>query len=151
MKVKVPRDIVNKTIEQLQVAGKKAHECMVLWLGERDGRLILVRKLFIPVQRATSVSLQIPPSAVQRLFDELRKERYMIAAQVHSHPREAFHSEADDCLALPRHEGAISLVLPHFGQFTSLSSFLRDAVCYRLSKDNVWEETNVDDNVEIGY
>lgn len=151
MKVIVPADIVKRTIEQIQIAGEKTRECMVLWLGERDGQSVTVRELLVPIQIATRVSLDIPRSGVEKIFDELRKRRYMIAAQVHSHPHDAFHSEADDCLALPRHEGAISLVLPEFGLHMSLSSFLAESACYRLSRNDVWEEAHVRDNVEILY
>jgi len=44
----------------------------------------------------------------------------MVAAQVHSHPDEAFHSKGDDEWAIVRHEGALSIVVP-----TSRGTYLR--------------------------
>jgi hypothetical protein len=35
---------------------------------------------------------------------------------VHSHPREAYHSHADDRYAIVTAEGGFSLVVPNFGQ-----------------------------------
>lgn len=64
-----------------------------------------------------------------------------IAAQVHSHPQEAFHSSADDTWAIVRHEGALSLVVPYFAQRTTDTSFLADQKTYRLDALNRW--TNI--------
>ena len=66
----------------------------------------------------------IPPEGMTALYAELRHKRLMVAAQVHSHPQEAFHSKADDRWAIVRHEGALSLVVPHFAQATTLDRFL---------------------------
>jgi len=38
-----------------------------------------------------------------------------LIAQVHSHPTEAYHSEADDRFAIVTAEGGLSLVVPNFG------------------------------------
>jgi proteasome lid subunit RPN8/RPN11 len=73
------------------------------------------------------------------VFDELRSERLMIVAQVHSHPGDAFHSEADDEWAIVRHEGAYSIVVPRFARGVSVRSFVQDAAVYKLSAEDVWE------------
>lgn len=64
----------------------------------------------------------------------------MVAAQVHSHPREAFHSKADDRWAIVRHEGALSLVVPNFAIGTMVSTFLDDTKVYRFSASAQWVE-----------
>jgi hypothetical protein len=68
----------------------------------------------------------------------LRDRDLMVAAQVHTHPHEAFHSAADDRWAIVRHVGALSLVLPDFAQKTSIDSFLNEAAVFRLSDRNEW-------------
>ena len=62
----------------------------------------------------------------------------MIAAQVHSHPEEAFHSKADDAWAIVRHINALSLVLPRFALETNLNSFVDDTKTYQLNPNNCW-------------
>jgi hypothetical protein len=39
-----------------------------------------------------------------------------LIAQVHSHPNEAYHSEADDEYAIVTAEGGLSFVVPNFGK-----------------------------------
>jgi proteasome lid subunit RPN8/RPN11 len=75
------------------------------------------------------------------LHDELRRERLMVAAQVHSHPGEAFHSYADDRWAIVRHEGALSLVVPDFALQTQVDNFLDQTKVFRFSETAKWLET----------
>jgi hypothetical protein len=62
----------------------------------------------------------------------------MIAAQIHTHPKRAFHSAADDKWAIVRHTGALSLVIPHFALRTSRASFRADTAVFALSPQNKW-------------
>ena len=64
----------------------------------------------------------------------------LIAAQVHSHPEEAFHSQADDNWAILRHLGALSIVVPYFANQTSVGNFLRQVAIFRLNDANQWRE-----------
>jgi hypothetical protein len=41
-------------------------------------------------------------------------ERYV--SRIHSHPQNAFHSPTDDANPAITHEGALSIVVPHFGR-----------------------------------
>jgi Na+-transporting NADH:ubiquinone oxidoreductase subunit NqrA len=74
------------------------------------------------------------------LYAELRRRRLLVAAQVHSHPREAFHSKADDRWAIVRHEGALSLVVPNFASGTTLLNFLDKTKVYQFSALAEWIE-----------
>ena len=64
----------------------------------------------------------------------------MVAAQIHSHPHEAFHSEADDTWAIVRHEGAFSLVVPRFAADTTLDNFLDHTKVFQFSQRSTWDE-----------
>ena len=64
----------------------------------------------------------------------------MIAAQVHTHPFEAFHSEADDRWAIVRHVGAVSLVVPYFATTTTPDNFLDQIALFSLDANNQWIE-----------
>lgn len=131
---------VVETLKELQGGGQKGCERVVLWLGVRSEGNIEVREVYAPEQYAESDFFRISRGAMADLLRHLRESRYFIAAQVHSHPYEAFHSHVDDQWAIVRHEGALSLVLPDFGLKTTPDSFVNDAAVFQLSADNKWLE-----------
>lgn len=132
--------MVKDTLAVLRAAGKRSRECGVLWLGTRKGDRVRIKEAYRPEQYTESRMFYYPPSSMAALRQKLVQERYMIGAQVHSHPREAYHSLADDGGAIVGHRGALSLVVPDFGLRTQLTSFLVDTKVYRLSGENRWIE-----------
>lgn len=132
--------VLASSLEILQKAGRAHREGVVLWLGSRTSTAITVVEPFEPVQIASEDFFQLPRESVVALFDVLRARGLMVAAQVHSHPAEAFHSAADDRWAIVRHVGALSLVLPYFARNITVASFLEDAAVFRLSPENDWCE-----------
>ena len=143
--VTISSALVNKTLAQLQSVGRQRSEHVLLWLGKRENGNISINRLWIPEQRAGRDFFEIPSRSMQALFDELRRDRLMVAAQVHTHPREAFHSWADDTWAIVRHAGALSLVLPYFALKTTPQDFVRDAAVFVLSQENEWLEVSATD------
>src|SRR5262245_33839045 len=140
MIVRCSTDVVSETLAHLQIEGRRERECVVLWLARRSANSIDVEAAFRPIQFARSDIFRIPPKGMDALRDELRRTRLMVAAQVHSQPREAFHSQADDDWAIVRHEGALSLVVPNFASDISTDNFLDNAKVYRFSVDAEWQQ-----------
>ena len=138
--VVVPAPVVAKTLLELRGAGTENRERVVLWLGARSGNYVNVSEAFVPLQEAEEDYFRIPPRGMSELLSHLHQNRLMTAAQVHSHPGHAFHSEADDRWAVVRHEGALSLVVPFFGLNTTEETFTGDAAVFQLSKSNRWLE-----------
>jgi hypothetical protein len=136
----VSASIISETLSELQAVGRRQSECVVLWLGVRDGTGIKVKSVWKPAQEADSDFFRIPESSMDELMKELRTRRYMIAAQVHTHPQRAFHSSADDTWAIVRHLGALSLVIPYFAQRTTGRTFTTDTAVFVLSPGNEWLE-----------
>ena len=139
MLVVCPPQSIEPTLDHLREAGRRNSECVVLWLGQRGEREVEVREVFRPQQLAKSDVFRIPPPSMQQLHEHLRKNRLMVAAQVHSHPHKAFHSEADDRWAIIRHEGALSLVVPYFASTTTTANFLGQTMVYRFSPSAEWK------------
>jgi hypothetical protein len=131
---------IEETLRILRASGERNSEGIVLWLGRRGLDGISVEKVWCPPHRAGTLFFEIPEAAMTQLFKELRGSRQMIAAQVHSHPRKAFHSKADDDLAVVRHVGALSLVVPYFARDTDVESFSEDAASFVLTTSNEWTE-----------
>ena len=140
MLVRCPSALVQTTLIQLREAGQAGCECAVLWLGRRDGGSVRIENAYRPLQTAKADMFHIPPPGMTALHAELRRHRYMVAAQVHSHPRQAFHSKADDQWAIVRHEEALSLVVPNFAIGTTVATFLDDTKVYRFSAATQWVE-----------
>ena len=149
MKIRITTGILTKTIEKLQSIGKLGREYMIFWLGIREGETIIIKEVYVPFQLTSRISIQIPEKGMSELFAHLRKNRYMLEAQVHIHPKQAFHSHADDFLAIVKHKGALSLVLPWFGLKTTPDTFLEDTACYMFTEDGRWEETNSKNHIEV--
>lgn len=140
MLVTCPVSLVDTTLSNLHEAGRRRCECVLLWLGRRDADAITIVEAYRPLQAAKEDMFHIPPEGMTALHDHLRRQRFMVAAQVHSHPLRAFHSQADDRWAIVRHEGALSLVVPNFARDTTVSNFLDQAKIYRFSADARWVE-----------
>ena len=136
--VSCPQRVVDETIGHLKEAGAVQRECLVLWLARRlDDRMNVVIA-HRPEQRAWRDRFIVEAAEVASLKELLRKKRLMIAAQVHSHPKEAFHSFADDEGAFIRHQGALSFVIPYFGRDSSVATFLEEAALFELRQGNRW-------------
>ncbi len=126
------------TLDILKCSGKLNHEGIAFWLGRHDGNLTYIEEVYEPIHTARADYFHIPPKSMQDLQGTLRSKRLMIAAQIHSHPQEAFHSKADDDWAIIRHLNAVSIVLPYFAKQTTPESFFADAVVFQLSPANQW-------------
>lgn len=131
--------VVANTLRFLQASGEQEHEGIVLWLGVRAGSTIQIKNVYQPAHRAEADMFHIPSASMLQLKEYLRKNRLFVAAQVHSHPLEAFHSSADDKWAIVRHVGALSIVIPYFARQTTPATFFENIAVFRLSQSNEWE------------
>ena len=136
----IPMPVLDLTVASLRAAGTRRSEGVVLWLARSDGDTVAVCEAYVPDYSAASDFFYISPPSMSRLLGHLGRTETMIAAQVHSHPKEAFHSSADDRWAIVRHEGALSLVLPRFAMDTNAANFMGHVAAFRLDAQNEWIE-----------
>jgi hypothetical protein len=137
--LRCPTSAVETTLAHLRVAGRDLKECVVLWLTARPVVLgAIVVEAYRPEQQAAVDRFRISPAAMTALMSHLRTRKLGLAAQVHSHPRRAFHSRADDKWAVVRHEGALSVVVPHFAEGVDIENFLDRIALFSLSADDRW-------------
>lgn len=139
--LRCPASVVDKTLQSLREAGGRGTECVVLWLSRRpvspDHPIV---EAFVPEQNVAVDFFRVPPSGMDALMRHLRTNKLALAAQVHSHPAEAYHSLADDQWAIMRHEGALSLVVPYFAANTTPANFTQKIASFRLSAADRWLE-----------
>ena len=67
----------------------------------------------------------------------LYENKMKLIAQIHSHPSEAYHSEADDRFPIVDTYGGVSIVVPDFA--TGIIT-LNDWAIYRLSLNKTWDK-----------
>lgn len=138
--VTITRAQIEIVLGHFHRAGRRGSECVVLFIGKRTGDKIVVVDVVRPDQRAGMDFFKIPPRSMQRLFNLIRKNRLMIAAQAHTHPMKAFHSAADDYWAIIRHQGALSIVLPYFAKSISVDTFVAHMAMFQYSENGHWVE-----------
>jgi hypothetical protein len=113
---RVPVAILHATARALREEGGGVREAVALWQGRVLSEDIAeITKLHIPRQLAGPLHFNVPLDERLRLVREVSKEDEFILVQLHTHPRQAFHSDVDDRLAITKHTGAISIVIPDFG------------------------------------
>lgn len=138
----VPRGLLVESAATLRALSDGVRESVVLWVGTEQGGRALVKRLVAPRQRTSPSHFDVPLEERLRIVQELAAGGEKLLAQLHTHPGPAFHSEADDRLALPRHTGAISIVVPHFGR--GWEGDLRHVSVNRHLGQGVWQELSRD-------
>ena len=137
--LRCPAVLVDATLDALRAGGLEGVERVVFWLGRRspDGNAVIA-EIHVPEQEAAADYFRIPPRSMIAFMALLRRSRLVLLAQVHSHPREAFHSKADDDWAVVRHEGALSIVVPSFAADATAANFAKASAVFRLTGDDRW-------------
>jgi hypothetical protein len=111
--LRLPRQILDGTFQQLRDCGAGRAECVVYWCASLDEPGLLARVVH-PVHHAGRAGYEVDSAWVTQFFLELRSTRETVRVQVHTHPWQAGHSEVDDQFALAPASGFLSLVIPCF-------------------------------------
>jgi hypothetical protein len=127
---------IRETITLFRDAGSR--ECVLLWLGRREPPYQRIVEVYKPLQESQIDYFEIPREGMAELMAQLKAKSLYVAAQIHTHPCEAFHSPTDDRWAIVRHVDALSIVLPHFAETTTVQNFQRQAAVFYLSRANQW-------------
>jgi hypothetical protein len=132
-------EVLRTTIAALRHGGEYGEERVALWISGASTRaLTAIEEVYEPNQVAEFDYFRLPSVAMRLLMKDLRSTRRRIAAQIHTHPRRAFHSDVDAEWAIIRHVGALSLVLPRFAKTTTPENFLTEVMTYEYSPTGEW-------------
>lgn len=91
------------------------HEGIVYLLGQTDGFTSLAASVYRPNATTTAGSFLVEPKAMRRVVDAASANGLQVVGQLHTHPKQAFHSPGDETGTLIRFNGFISIVLPDYG------------------------------------
>lgn len=137
----IPKEFVDAIYEEFQETGQQGFERLALFAGEKKGVEFWVKSLLYPKQQLLrgpdGVSFHVDGDELERIGEWLYQKSYSIVGQIHSHPAEAYHSEADDELAVITTFGGLSIVVPDYG--CSDQAFEHSAF-YRLLPGTGWTE-----------
>lgn len=116
----IPARLLESTRLLLAEPGRKGYEATVVWVArptdETAAEIVDVRRPHQLARRSDyGVSVEVTEEGMTQLISALTPGTFL-AARIHTHPIEAYHSEVDDLNMLIGHEGAISIVVPYFAE-----------------------------------
>lgn len=127
-KFQIPLQVLSDTLQFLREMGTHGCEGLVLWVGiavDNEARVhqTVIPKQ-IPVRSRDGLSVHVDGETLYDLNVWLYEKRLRLLAQVHSHGEHAYHSETDNQHSIVTTFGALSIVVPYFGNVPcSLESF----------------------------
>ena len=124
--MRVERSLLLESARMLRDLSDNRKEAVLLWVGVRNEARAYARRIVVPEFTSTRLHFEVTLEERISLASALAAEGELVLAQLHTHPGAAFHSDTDDRFALPRHTGAISIVVPDFatdwnGDLTTVS------------------------------
>ena len=120
-------------------------ECQVVWTSSwatPDDICEVVH----PRHRSHGGGFELDSTWINEFWLELARTGRGIRVQVHTHPREAFHSAIDDAYPIIHSVGFLSLVIPDYG--VGSAGFER-AYLAEIDPQGDWRSVQIDSRLEI--
>ena len=139
--IHVPVRVQEETITHLRTCGTDGSEGLVVWSGlQLEANEFTINTAVIPKGLVFRhyANLRFSDEALETIADEILSRGEKLIAQVHTHPRDAFHSIIDDRYPIIHRQGLLSIVLPYFARdgFSTLAGIR----IYEYTGDNKWYE-----------
>jgi hypothetical protein len=146
----IPIECVQLAYDHLRAVGEEGFEGVALFAGKQSHNQFRVSRALIPKQVALSIEhgllYSVHGEELHRLNVFLFENELSLIAQVHSHPKEAFHSETDDAYPIVTTAGCISIVVPDFAAGPiNIDSW----AVYRLTEDSEWKKLSLVEQKKI--
>ena len=110
----LPRRLLEETFAHFRGCGRGRRECQVLFLSPWDRPQTITHAVHSK-HKAHYGGFELDDQWMTQFWLMLARENLGIRVQVHTHPREAFHSPTDDDFPIIHTVGFLSLVFPDFG------------------------------------
>lgn len=139
----IPESVLRNTITGLSYAAGR--EMLCYWLGAElrndEGFLsALVTTVAFPRIESAYAQFRLMEGQMGLITSWCAENRMWLLAQVHTHPTDEPHSEADECWPASHRSGFLSVVFPFFASMSSLSNPGWRA--YESEGAGVWKEIN---------
>lgn len=114
----LPGELAERCLEAMRVQGAEGAEIFLALSATVDGETVEFKRALVPEQTCYSgpdgLLVKIEGKAIFELNRDCYERGELLAGQIHAHPDHAYHSPADDQLALIRLPGGLSIVVPRF-------------------------------------
>jgi hypothetical protein len=118
--IHLPKSCAISALGWMHKMGKSYLEGVALWAGVRKDDKFYIKRTIIPEQKSGSFDngllYVVEGKELHRIGLELFDTGMQLIAQIHSHPKAAYHSETDDEYPIVTVLGGISVVVPDFAQ-----------------------------------
>jgi hypothetical protein len=147
----LPASVVQATLDGLSLA--RDREMAAFWLGaalppDAEGRARgIVTTVAFPRVESAYAAFRVADGQMGRITEWCAAHGLWVIAQVHTHPTDEPHSEADECWPASHRAGFLSIVVPFFAQFATL----RDPQfrVHELVRGDVWRHVDPNDRLFI--
>jgi hypothetical protein len=110
----IARSLLDETFGHFRACGRGARECQTLWISDWVAPT-RITSVVHPHHLAHGGGFELDTDWLHKFFLELAATNHGIRVQIHTHPRQAFHSSVDDRYPIIHSAGFLSLVIPDFG------------------------------------
>lgn len=131
--------MLEETFRHFRTCGRGREECQILWLSSW-AKPEVIAKIVHPEHAAHRGGFVLDDRWLNKFWMELGDMNMGIRFQVHTHPREAFHSPTDDEFPIIHKPGFLSLVFPNFG--LGPVGF-QDAYLTEIQPDGRWRQVAI--------
>jgi hypothetical protein len=147
----LPVPIVEAALDAIRAAARTHDEAFVALTGVADGTTFAFRRAVVPRQTAHKTRhgllVTMDGDSLFELNRDCDRHGDVLAGQIHGHPDTAYHSAADDELALVGILGGLSIVVPQFAR-QGLEGVSRWA-CYQRRPGGRWSGLPASVNVML--
>jgi hypothetical protein len=148
--VHLPFECLQKAFVSLRKTGELGVEGVALFVGKKVMHNFYVERTLIPEHTSHSVEeglyYLISSDELYRLNKYLYEQSLRLIAQIHSHPKEAYHSEADDKNAIVTSIGGLSIVVRNFA---AGPISMDECAVFRLNRYNEWKQLSKNEINEL--
>ena len=145
----IPETALRNTIVGLSYGAGR--EMLCYWLGvaiNRDGKECgLVTTVAFPRVESSYAQFRLVEGQMGLITSWCAERQVWVLAQVHTHPTDEPHSEADECWPASHRNGFLSVVFPFFGSMSSVRNPGWRA--YECRGSGVWGEIVPDERFEV--
>jgi len=146
----IPENVLRNTIVGLSYAAGR--EMLCYWLGvevrgEQGRTHALVTTVAFPRIESTYAQFQLIEGQMGLITAWCAEHHAWLLAQVHTHPTDEPHSEADECWPASHRRGFLSVVFPFFASVSSVRNPSWRA--YESEGSGLWTEIAADERFQI--
>jgi hypothetical protein len=145
MRYQINRGMLESTFEHFRRCGGGRKECQAFWLSSWD-RPEIISSVVHPEHAAHFGGFVLDDDWLNAFWLKLGNINSGVRVQVHTHPREAFHSPTDDAFPIIHKPGFLSLVIPNF----ALGAVgFKDAFLTEIQPNGRWRQVSIESRLVV--